>query len=62
ADGFGTWTDVSAGLPDKWVSRVVASMHDSERAYVTLTGYRDDDFTPYVFATDDLGVTWVPLS
>jgi photosystem II stability/assembly factor-like uncharacterized protein len=62
SDGFTTWTDVSAGLPDKWVSRVVASMHDSARAYATLTGYRDDDFTSYVFATDDLGRTWDSLS
>ena len=41
-----------------WVSRVVASQHKKERAYVTLNGYRWDDFTPYVYMSNDYGKTW----
>jgi hypothetical protein len=41
-----------------WVSRVVASQHKKERVYVTLNGYRWDDFTPYVYMSNDYGKTW----
>jgi hypothetical protein len=61
-DGLSTWNDVARGLPDKWVSRVVASAFDAQRAYVTFTGYRDDDFLPYAFVTDDQGATWQSIS
>ena len=61
-DGGYRWTDVSAGLPPNlWVSRVVASAHDSERLYVTLNGYRWDHFDAYVYRSDDLGATWQRL-
>ncbi|MGB7392935.1 MAG: glycosyl hydrolase [Pricia sp.] len=41
-----------------WVSRVVASQHKKERVYASLNGYRWDDFTPYIFKSDDYGKTW----
>jgi photosystem II stability/assembly factor-like uncharacterized protein len=57
------WQDVSAKLPkDRWVSRVEASSHALERAYVTLNGYRDDDIRAYVYRTDDLGKTFRDIS
>jgi len=59
-DGF-TWADITAGLPDKWVSRVEASLHDLDTVYVSLTGYREDDFTAYLFMSSDAGKTWLSL-
>ena len=57
------WQDVSEKLPgDRWVSRVEASSHARERAYVTLNGYRDDDIRAYVYRTDDLGKTFRDIS
>jgi photosystem II stability/assembly factor-like uncharacterized protein len=57
------WQDVAARLPkDRWVSRVEASSHARERAYVTLNGYRDDDITAYVYRTDDLGKHFKDIS
>jgi photosystem II stability/assembly factor-like uncharacterized protein len=57
------WTEVSGGLPrDRWVSRVEASNHDENVAYVSLNGYRDDDITAYVYRTHDLGRTWRDIS
>jgi len=57
------WTEVSAGLPrDRWVTRVEASHHDENVAYVSLNGYRDDDIMAYVYRTDDLGRTWREIS
>ena len=57
--GGDRWTAVDAQLPaDRWVSRVIASSHVRDRAYVALNGYRNDDATPYLFASDDLGAHW----
>ena len=57
------WTDVADRLPrDRWVSRVEASPHDRNRAFVTLNGYRQDDIRSYVYRTDDLGRRWREIS
>lgn len=57
-----TWTNISNSFPkDLWVSRVVASKHKKERVYVTLTGYRWDDFNTYIYKSEDYGQTWEPL-
>ena len=61
-DGGAQWTLISSGLPDKWVSRVVASRYDKGTVYATLTGYREDDFSTYVYVSEDYGETWASLS
>jgi hypothetical protein len=59
----GQWKNRSAGLPkDLWVSRVRASLHQKERVYVSLNGYRWDDFTPYVYMSEDYGATWTSIA
>lgn len=59
----GTWTNISQSLPkDLWVSRVIASQHKKERVYVTLNGYRWDDFSVYVYMSEDYGATWKNIS
>jgi len=58
----GSWEDISNNLPQNmWVSRVQASTHKKERVYATLNGYRWDDFSPYVYRSDDYGKTWVDI-
>jgi photosystem II stability/assembly factor-like uncharacterized protein len=44
-----------------WVSRVVASQHKESRVYTSLNGYRFDDFTPYLYSSDDYGTTWTRI-
>ncbi|MGB7786196.1 MAG: glycosyl hydrolase [Salinimicrobium sp.] len=62
-DGGGSWTKISENLPqDLWVSRVIASEYKEERVYLTLNGYRWDDFTPYVYVSEDFGKTWKNIS
>ncbi len=63
-DGGYSWTLVNnkpskttdanlvAGL---WVSRLVASKYKEGRVYACLSGYRNDDFSPYLYASDDYG-------
>ncbi len=61
-DGGLSWTNISAGLPkDMWVSRVIASAHSEGRVYVSLNGYRWDNFEPYLYSSDDYGKTWQKL-
>jgi photosystem II stability/assembly factor-like uncharacterized protein len=62
-DGGISWQLISETLPQNlWVSRVVASSHTKERVYVTLNGYRNDDFTAYIYFSDDFGSTWKSIS
>ncbi|MEK6152760.1 glycosyl hydrolase [Flavobacteriaceae bacterium 3-367] len=58
-NGGGSWELISESFPKElWVSRVAASKHKKGRVYVGLNGYRWDDFTPYIYKSDDYGATW----
>lgn len=62
-DSGENWTKVSSNLPQNlWVSRVRFSNFNKNRVYATLNGYRNDDFTTYVFVSEDLGLTWNSLT
>jgi hypothetical protein len=57
-----TWQDISAGLPDRWVTKVAADPFDSHSIYVTLSGFRWDEPLPHVFKSSDLGATWTNIT
>lgn len=58
-DGGNSWTIISSSLPPNlWVSRIVASAHSKEKVYATLNGYRNDNFTPYLYISENYGNTW----
>lgn len=58
----GEWTLINEGLPEnKWVSSVFASPHDEGYVLASLNGYRDDDFTTYIYASEDYGKSWKSL-
>lgn len=62
-DGGYTWTRISDALPQNlYVSRVLASRYLEGRVYVTLNGYRNDHFFPYLYRSDDYGAHWTALS
>lgn len=62
-DAGGNWTNITNDLPkDLWVSRVIASEFKKERVYVTLNGYRNDNFTPYVYVSENYGQSWKNIS
>ncbi len=53
-----TWQVIRGDLPAKWVSRVVASRHVLGRVYLSMTGYREDDFRTYLYASENHGAEW----
>ncbi len=55
----GTWKEVTRGLPlNKHVAEIVVSPFSSNTVFVVLNGRRDDDATPYIFETNNFGITW----
>ncbi len=58
-DGGNTWKLISGGLPKNlWVSRVTFSKHKKNRIFVSLNGYRYDDFNSYLYVSEDNGSSW----
>jgi photosystem II stability/assembly factor-like uncharacterized protein len=62
-DGGKNWIEIRNGaVPQKFVSRIVASAFDIGTVYMTQTGRRDDDFQVYVWKSTDFGDTWQDIS
>lgn len=59
-DDGATWTDITPPeMPELGtVDEIEVSHHAPGRAYIAVHAYRLDDFTPYVFRTDDWGASW----
>jgi photosystem II stability/assembly factor-like uncharacterized protein len=64
-DGGYTWTKINVnvkGIPQgMYVSRVTPSAYKEARVYATLNAYRNDNFTAYLFVSEDYGTTWVQI-
>ncbi|MGH3860820.1 FlgD immunoglobulin-like domain containing protein, partial [Actinokineospora sp.] len=58
----GAWTDVSAGLPVRWVTRVVADPADPQVVFVTLSGFGGDEHLPHIYRSANRGTTWTPIA
>ena len=60
-----TWAKISGALPKSvqgmYISRVTPSAFKEGRVYVTLNGYRDDDFGSYLLVSEDYGTSWTQL-
>lgn len=58
-NGGGSWTIVSEDLPqNRWISQIHASNHDAGTAYISLNGYRYDEFKTYLYKTTNYGQNW----
>ncbi len=57
-DDGNNWEEIKQGLPERYVTSIKASPIFEEMVYTTLSGYRDNENTPYVFRSDNGGETW----
>ncbi len=61
-DGGASWTDVSTGLPDQYITSIAMVPDDDMIAYVTVSGFKYLEYTPHVFKTTDGGENWTDIS
>jgi photosystem II stability/assembly factor-like uncharacterized protein len=65
-DGGGSWTEVTANVPDlpEWgtVTTIEPSPHHAGTAYLVVDAHRLDDPRPYLWKTADYGATWKRLT
>jgi len=57
----GTWTDITDGLPDRWITRVKTDPFDANTIYVTVSGFRWDEHYSHIFKSTDLGDNWTAI-
>jgi hypothetical protein len=57
-----SWTEISAGLPGRWVTRVAADPSDPQVVYVTVSGFTQDLQAALVFRSADQGAHWTNIS
>jgi photosystem II stability/assembly factor-like uncharacterized protein len=62
-DAGGEWQQINKALPpNKWISSLIPSPHNEGTVFISLNGYRDDDFNTYLFRSDDYGNTWTDIT
>lgn len=61
-DWGGTWQNITATLPDRYVTSFATSFLDSNILYVTHSGYRSDELIPHIHRSKNNGTTWENIS
>lgn len=56
------WTNISAGLPTRYVTSVQGSPTLPQRIFVTQSGFRDDEYIPHIHRSDNNGQVWIDIS
>jgi photosystem II stability/assembly factor-like uncharacterized protein len=60
-DGGQEWIDLSENTPDRFVTSIATSIQNPQGVFVTYSGYRDNDHTPYIYHSEDAGESWTSL-
>ena len=60
----GDWTEITPeAMPERGtVNNIDISAHDPGRIHMSVHKYRENDFRPYIFRTNDYGVSWELLT
>lgn len=61
-DETDSWTKIINDLPNGYVSSVKASPNKISNAFVTYSGYRDGDYAPKVYKSENYGASWKAIS
>ncbi len=57
----GAWANVTAGLPDRYITQVRWSATVKDRLFASMSGYRVGEYEAKLYRSDDLGATWQDL-
>lgn len=57
-----SWTEITSGLPTRWMTRITIDPTDANLAYVSVSGFRNGDPTAHIFRTTTAGTTWTDIS
>ena len=62
-DNGETWLDVTPGDLPEWsmVSMLELSPHDAATCYLAAIRYKHDDYSPYLYKTNDYGKSWARI-
>lgn len=61
-DGGANWQNVTPkNLPESQINMVEVSPHDPASAYIAVTRYKFNDFTPDIYKTADYGKSWTRI-
>ncbi len=61
-NGGSNWTDISASLPNRWVTRVAFDPTNAEVCYVTFSGLRWDENISHIYRSVNSGGNWTDIS
>jgi photosystem II stability/assembly factor-like uncharacterized protein len=56
------WVNITANLPQRYVTSVTGSPSVANRIFVTHSGFRDNEYLPHIHRSDDNGTTWQDIS
>ena len=61
-DGGGSWTNCSSNIKEMpegaWVPQIIPSPFQAGEAWVVVNNYRQNDYAPYLYHTDNMGKRW----
>ncbi|MEP7195617.1 MAG: T9SS type A sorting domain-containing protein [Saprospiraceae bacterium] len=56
------WKKISSTLPNRWVTRIAVDKTNAAIAYVTLSGFRKNEYLSHIFRTENYGSSWQDIS
>lgn len=57
-----SWENITNGIPDRWITQVIADPFDENTIYATISGFRWDEQLAHVYKSTDLGQNWESIS
>lgn len=62
-DGGQSWTNVTPpDAGETLINAIDVSPHDPATAYIAVTGYKNNDFTPVAYKTNNYGKSWTKIA
>lgn len=62
SDGGTNWQNITADLPERFVSSIKTSPDNENVVFIAHTGYKVNDYIPHIHISEDNGDTWTDIS